>query len=142
MLVRFDPWRELDRWSQQALANVGARPALPMDVVRLGDRVVVHLDLPGVDPESIECTVDRNVLTVRAERSWQAPEGAEVLVAERPQGSFSRELLLGETLSTDRIEARYDGGVLTLTVPVAEAAKPRRVAIHSGRGEIEEAETS
>ena len=99
---------------------------------------MVHFDLPGIDPASIDLTVERNVLTVKAERRWAPSEGQEVLTAERPQGSFSRQLFLAETLDVDHIEASYDAGVLTLRIPVAEKAKPRRVEIAaSGHAALE-----
>ena len=133
MLMRFDPFREFDRLSQQAFGN-GARtvPAMPMDAYRHGDRFTVQFDLPGVDAGSIDLTVEKNVLTVSAQRSWQRQEGDEVIAAERPQGSYSRQLFLGESLDTDRIEASYDNGVLTLGIPVADQAKARRVEVTSG----------
>ncbi|MEV5339111.1 Hsp20/alpha crystallin family protein [Streptomyces sp. NPDC052676] len=131
MLMRTDPFRELDRLAQQVFT--AARPAaMPMDAYRAGDDFVVHFDLPGIDPESIELDVERNVLNVRAERTSPAPEDAEVLVAERPTGTFTRQLFLGDTLDTDRIDASYDAGVLTLRIPVAEAAKPRRIQVSGG----------
>ena len=127
MLMRFDPFREIDRLTQ---AWGGDRaPVMPMDAYRDGERFVVHFDLPGVDPASIELTVEKNVLTVAAERQPVLGEGRQWLVNERPQGSFSRQLFLGEGLDSDHIEARYDHGVLTVTVPVAEQAKPRKVEI-------------
>jgi len=130
MLMRFDPFRELDRLASQAFTP--QRPSsLPMDAYRHGDRFLVHFDLPGVDPSTIEMTVAKNVLTVRAERSWHRDEEAEVLIAERPQGTFTRQLFLGESLDADRIEATYDNGVLTVSIPVAEAAKPRKVQVTS-----------
>lgn len=130
MLMRFDPFRELDRLTQQVGGN--ARPAvMPMDAYRSGDQFIVHFDLPGVDAGSIELTVEKNVLTVSAQRRWQPQNGQQVLVTERPQGSFSRQLFLGEGLDSERIEANYDNGVLTITVPVAEQAKPRKVEITS-----------
>jgi HSP20 family protein len=134
MLMRFDPFRELDRLTEQMGGGQGRR-SFPMDAYRRGDQFVVHFDLPGVDPDSIELTVERNVVTVRAERSFEFEEGDEVLVAERPQGSYSRQLLLGETLDGESISADYDAGVLTLTIPVAEAAKPRRVQVGGGGGQ-------
>ena len=134
MLMRFDPFRELDRVTQQVLGSSGA-PALPMDAYREGDRFVVHFDLPGVDPQSVELTVDKNVLTVRAERQAAQGDGRQWLVAERPQGSFSRQLFLGETLDTEHIEATHDHGVLTVSIPVAESAKPRKVEIAAGGGQ-------
>ncbi len=133
MLMRFDPFRELDRLAS-SLGTAGRPVAMPMDAYRHGDQFVVHLDLPGVDPGSIDLTIEKNTLTVSAERSWQAEEGQDVLVSERPQGRFSRQLFLGESLDPDRIEAHYDQGVLTVTVPVAEQAKPRKVEITSGNG--------
>ncbi|WP_211294822.1 Hsp20/alpha crystallin family protein [Streptomyces glaucescens] len=134
MLMRTDPFRELDRLAQQVF-NTPAQPvAMPMDAYRAGDDFVVHFDLPGVDPETIELDVERNVLTIRAERRFPAPEDTDVLVAERPTGTFTRRLFLGDTLDTERIDASYDAGVLTLRIPVAEAAKPRRIRITGGDG--------
>ncbi|MEU9557038.1 Hsp20/alpha crystallin family protein [Streptomyces fumanus] len=132
MLMRTDPFREFDRLAQQVLGSTTRPSAMPMDAYRAGDDFIVHFDLPGIDPESIELDVERNVLNVRAERTSPAPEGAETVVAERPTGSFTRQLFLGETLDTDRIDASYDAGVLTLRIPVAEQAKPRRIQITGG----------
>ncbi len=134
MLMRFDPFREWDRFQQQFWGQ-SRTSLLPMDAYRSGDEFVVHVDLPGVDPDSIDLTVERNVLTLKAERSWQPSEGAEIVTAERPQGSFTRQLFLGENLDVDHIEAGYENGVLTLRIPVAQAAKPRRVEIQSGRSQ-------
>ncbi|MBV9315264.1 MAG: Hsp20/alpha crystallin family protein [Pseudonocardia sp.] len=137
MLMRTDPFRELDRLTQQFFGASGtmARPAvMPMDAYRDGDHFVVHFDIPGVDPSSIDLDVERNVLTVRAERVLPAPEGVDYQVAERPRGVFSRQLFLGETLDAEHIEARYDAGVLTLQVPIAEQAKPRRIEITADAG--------
>jgi HSP20 family protein len=139
--MRFDPFRELDRLASQAVGG-GRAPAMAMDAYRHGDSFVVHFDLPGVDPSSIDLTVEKNVLTVSAERRWQPTEGDEVVVAERPQGTFSRQLFLGEGLNPDRIEARYDNGVLTIFVPVAEQAKPRKVEINTGNGKATPIETA
>ena len=132
MLMRFDPFRDLDRLTQQAFGTGSRVPAMPMDAYRHGDRFTVHFDLPGVDAGSIDLTVEKNVLTVSAERSWQRQEGDEVVVSERPQGSYKRQLFLGETLDSDRIEASYDNGVLTITIPVAEQAKARKVEVSNG----------
>lgn len=133
MLMRTDPFGELDRLSRQLFGSV-ARPAgMPMDAYRDGDTFVVHFDLPGVDPGSVDVEVERNVLTVTAERKGGL-EGRDVLVAERPQGTFSRQLFLGDTLDADHIQADYTAGVLTLRIPVAEQAKPRKVAIEAGEG--------
>ena len=127
MLMRFDPFRDFDRLTQ-VMGN-GRVPVMPMDAFRNEDQFVVHLDVPGVDPASIDLTVEKNVLTVSAQRTWEPGDGLDVVAAERPHGSFTRQLFLGETLDADRIEASYDAGVLTLTVPVAEQAKPRRIEI-------------
>ncbi|MFG3205540.1 Hsp20/alpha crystallin family protein [Streptomyces sp. NPDC048192] len=132
MLMRTDPFRELDRLTQQFLGEATRPSAMPMDAYRAGDEFLVHFDLPGIDPESIELDVERNVLNVRAERRSPAPEDADMLVAERPTGTFTRQLFLGETLDTDRIDASYEAGVLTLRIPVAEQAKPRRIQITGG----------
>ncbi|MCX5261481.1 Hsp20/alpha crystallin family protein [Streptomyces canus] len=132
MLMRTDPFREFDRLAQQVFGSTARPAAMAMDAYRSGDDFVVHFDLPGVDPETIELDVERNVLNVRAERRVPAPEGAEMIVAERPTGSFTRQLFLGDTLDTERIDASYDAGVLTLRIPVAEQAKPRRIQITGG----------
>src|SRR3546814_18623477 len=130
MLRRFAPCRELDRLVPP---SQGFRaPAMPLDAYRDGDRFVIHVDLPGVDPDSVDLTVEKNVLTVSAERRWERGDNQQVLVSERPQGSFSRQLFLGEGLDTDRIEAGYDHGVLTVRVPIAEQAQPRTGAIRTG----------
>jgi HSP20 family protein len=136
MLMRTDPFRELDRLTQQLLGTPSRPAAMPMDAYRKGEEFLVQFDLPGVDPSSIDLTVEKNVLTVTAERSVPAAEGVEVLISERPQGKFSRQLFLGDTLDADRIKADYRAGVLTLTVPVAEKAKPRRIEVQAdGEGE-------
>lgn len=137
MLMRTDPFRELDRLTQQFFGATGTstRPAtMPMDAYRSGNDYVIEFDLPGVSPDSIDLDVERNVLTVKAERKPSYGEDSEVQVAERPRGVFSRQLFLGETLDTENIKASYDAGVLTLRVPVAEQAKPRKISI-SGGGE-------
>ncbi|MEV4437675.1 Hsp20/alpha crystallin family protein [Streptomyces sp. NPDC049577] len=132
MLMRTDPFRDLDRLARQMLGTAAQPATMPMDAYRSGDEFVVKLDLPGVDPEKIDLDVERNVVTVRAERSSTAPADAELIAAERPAGSFSRQLFLGDTLESDRIEASYDAGVLTLRIPVAEQAKPRKIPISGG----------
>jgi len=128
MLMRFDPFRELDRFTQQL---AGPRQWMPMDAYRKDDHVYVHFDLPGVDPDSIELTVERNSLSVSAERNWVYADTIDVLASERPQGKVSRQLLLGENLDLDHLEANYDKGVLTLSIPVAASAKPRKVQVGS-----------
>lgn len=131
MLLRFDPFREMDRVIDQAM-QATRRPSFPMDAYRHGDTVVVHFDLPGVDPASIDIEYERQILTVRAERSWRPVEGDEVLAAERVHGKFTRQLLLGDGLDTERLHASYENGVLTITIPVAEKAKPRKIAVATG----------
>jgi HSP20 family protein len=133
MLMRTDPFRELDRLTQQVLGTNGtlARPSvMPMDAWRDGDTFQVEFDLPGVNPDSIDLDVERNVITVKAERPPRASD-AELIAAERPRGVFSRQLILGDNLDTEHIAASYDTGVLTLRIPVAEKAKPRKISINS-----------
>jgi HSP20 family protein len=132
MLLRFDPFRDIDRLTDQASA--ARRAFLPMDAYRDGDHYFVHIDLPGVDPESIDITVEKNALTVQAERSWTPGEGVEVVATERAYGKFTRQLFLGEALDVDAIQADYDRGVLTLRIPVAEQAKPRRIEVSGHEG--------
>lgn len=128
MLIRTDPFRELDRLAQQALGTA-ARPAImPMDAWRDNDRCIIEFDLPGVTAESLSVDVERNVLMVRAERPELDPN-REMVAAERPRGVFSRQLSLGENCDAGKIEASYQDGVLRLTVPVAAKAKPRRIEI-------------
>ena len=128
MLMRTDPFRELDRLTQQVLGT-SARPAvMPMDAWRDGETFHVEFDLPGVDQESINLDVERNVLTIRAERPV-AESAGEQIAAERPRGVFSRQLILGDNLDLDKITASYSDGVLRLQIPVAEKAKPRKIQI-------------
>ncbi len=128
MLMRTDPFREFDRFTQQILGTA-ARPAvMPMDAWREGDAFVVEFDLPGVRADSLSLDVERNTLTVHAERATR-DQNKEMVAAERPTGVFSRQLFLGDNLDTDRIEAHYEDGVLRLTIPVAERAKPRKIAV-------------
>jgi len=133
MLMRTDPFREFDRIAQQVFGTPGtaARPSvMPMDAWRDGDRFRVEFDLPGVDSDSIDIDVERNVVTIKAERPMR-DESLEMVASERPRGIFSRQLVLGENLDTEHITANYDAGVLTLSIPVAEAAKPRKISITS-----------
>jgi HSP20 family protein len=129
MLMRTDPFRQLDRLSEEVIGTRARPAAMPIDAYLRDHTFYVHFDLPGVNPASIDLTVERNVLTVRAERTRAETNGGEVLVAERPQGTFSRQLFLGDTLDTEHIEAEYVDGVLTLRLPVAESAKPRKVEV-------------
>jgi HSP20 family protein len=133
MLMRTDPFRELDRLTQQLFGTNGTttRPAvMPMDAYRAGDQFIVHFDLPGVDPSTIDLNVEHNTLTVKAERIPTHRDDIELQIAERPRGVFSRQLFLGDTLDPDRVEASYDAGVLTLRIPIAEKAKPRKIEIN------------
>ena len=130
MLMRTDPFRDLDRWTQQVFGTA-ARPAvMPMDAWREGDEFIVEFDLPGVTEDSLNLDVERNVLTVHAERAGLSQD-REMVSAERPRGVFSRQLFLGDNLDADRIQASYHNGVLRLSIPVAEKAKPRRIKIAS-----------
>ncbi len=142
MLMRFDPFREMDRIAQMATEAAQAPRSFPLDAFRRGDQFLVQFDLPGVDASSIDLTVERNVLTVRAERRFDRQQGDEVVVAERPQGVFTRQLFLGDTLDGQRISASYHDGVLTLTIPVAEQAKPRKVQINTSSKDREAIETT
>jgi len=140
MLMRTDPFRELDRLTRQVFGTDGtlARPsAMLMDAWRDGDTFHVEFDLPGIDPDSIDIDVERNVVTIKAERGARASD-AELIAAERPRGIFSRQLVLGDNLDTEHINARYDAGVLALQIPVAEQAKPRKISITS-KGEDRQA---
>ena len=133
MLLRFDPFRDLDRLTQQLWQQPLGRPSImAMDAYRDGHRFVVRFDLPGIESGSLDVTVDRNVLTVSAQRNWRSPETQHVIAAERPTGSFQRQVYLSDGLDTDHVEARYDNGVLTVSIPVAEEAKPRKIEIGSG----------
>jgi HSP20 family protein len=131
MLMRTDPFRELDRLTQQVLGTAARPAAMPMDAYRNGDDFFIHFDLPGIRADSITLTVEQNVLTVRAERVPAEADGAQMIVAERPYGTFTRQVFLGETLDADRISADYNAGVLTLTIPVRDAAKPRSIQVTS-----------
>ena len=128
MLMRFEPFRDFDRITEQLLSERRVRQ-VPVDAYRRGNEFKVDFDLPGADPGSIDLTVERDVLTMRATRTWRRDEGDEVLVAERGQGDFSRQLFLGESLDRDNITALYHDGVLTITIPVAEQAKPKKVEV-------------
>ncbi len=134
MLMRTDPFREFDRIAQQLMGTTGtwSRPAtMPMDAYRDGDTYVIALDMPGVSPEAIEIDVERNMLTVKAERRPVVDSDAvQMELSERPLGAFSRQLVLADTLDAERIDASYDAGVLTLRIPIAERAKPRRIAVN------------
>jgi HSP20 family protein len=135
MLMRYDPFRELDRHTDQLFGSGGRQAWVPMDAVRTKEGVELRFDVPGVAPDSIDVSVERNVLTIKAERSWFLGEGEESLAKERPQGSFVRQVFLGEALDVDRLDAAYEHGVLTVVIPVAEQAKPRKVQIRVGESQ-------
>jgi HSP20 family protein len=131
MLTRTDPFRELDRLAQQVLGTAARPAAMPMDAWPEDQEFVVAFDLPGVNLDSVDLDVERNVLTVRAERPDPAGTDTELIASERPRGVFSRHLILGDTLDTDNVKATYDGGVLTLRIPVAEKAKPHKIQVEA-----------
>ncbi len=134
MLMRTDPFRELDRMAQQMLGTAARPAAMPIDAFRQGDQFVVQFDLPGVSADSIDLTVERNVLTVHAQRDRSFREDdVELLIGERPHGTFSRQLFLGETLDTENLKAEYVDGVLLLRIPVREQAKPRKIDVATTR---------
>jgi HSP20 family protein len=135
MLMRTDPFRDIDRLTQRILGEASRPAAMPMDAYREADVFVVCFDLPGVNADSIDLEVERNVLTVTAQRTDTVPDPDSVVVSERPTGTFSRQLFLGETLQTDDIRADYTDGVLTLRIPIAEQAKPRRISVSRGDGQ-------
>lgn len=135
MLMRFDPFRGLDRLVDET-SWFRSGPFMPMDAYRHGDHVTVHLDLPGVDPDSLDITVEKNQLTVTAQRRWEREDDTQVLASERPQGSFSRSLFLGDAIDADGIDANYEDGVLTITLPVAEAAKARKISVGHRQPEL------
>ncbi len=126
-MMRFEPFAELDRVSQELFGS--RSPVVPVDAYQLGERFYLHLDLPGVDLESIDVSVERSTLTVTATRSIGDPEGGQWVARERPHGTFVRRFHLGDGLDTDQIDAGYDAGVLTITIPMAEQAKPRRIEV-------------
>jgi HSP20 family protein len=137
MLMRTDPFRDLDRLTE-AMMGTSARPtSLPMDAYRDQGSFVVQIEVPGVDPGSIDLTIEKNVLTVHAERKPASSTDSERVVGERTYGTFSRQLFLGDSLDTDQLTADYEAGVLTLRIPVAEQAKPRRIQIGSQGGRTE-----
>ena len=145
MVLTFDPFRELDRLAGQlhsAAVPGGTTMAMPMDLYRSGDHFVLHCDLAGVDPGSVEIDVDNRVLTIRAERSPRTDNDVQWLRRERPTGTFERRLTLADGLDLDRITATWQDGVLTLTIPVAEAAKPRRISITTGDKGVVESSTT
>src|SRR3954447_19237351 len=132
MLMRTDPFRDFDRLAETFLGTPGRPAVMTVDAERDGDWFYVYFDLPGVDPDSIDLTVERNVLDVKAERQRTHRDGVETVISERQMGTFSRQLFLGDTLDTDKLEAVYDNGVLTLRIPVSDQAKPRKISVGAG----------
>ncbi len=131
MLLQHDPFRELDRLTQQVFGTVARPSSMPLDAWREGDQFVVELDLPGIDPDKLDIDVERNVLTIRAERLSSMPDAANAVATERTWGVFSRQLVLGDSLDTEKVDADYTAGVLRLRIPIAEQAKPRKISIGS-----------
>jgi HSP20 family protein len=136
MLLRFDQFRDYDRITEQ-FDQLWRRASstVPMDAYRHGNEVILDLDLPGLDPDAIDLTVERDVLTISANRQWDRKEDDEVFAAERPHGTFTRRVLLGDSLDTSNLQASYDHGVLTVTLPIAEQAQPRKIEIGSGHNQ-------
>lgn len=131
-MLRFDPFRDLDRLTSEWIGGARTPRWAPMDAYRVGEEYVVHLDLPGIAEDSLEVTAENNTLTVRAERRPAGPDNAQYVINERPMGAFSRQMVLGDGLDLDKVSANYHDGVLTVTIPVAEQAKPRRIDIEHG----------
>ena len=138
MLMRTDPFRELDRLTQQVFGTAARPAAMPMDAWQEEGEFVVAFDLPGVNVDTVDLDIERNVLTVRAERRDPTQPNIELIAAERPRGVFSRQLILGETLDTEKVKATYADGVLTLRIPVLEKAKPRKIEITSTQDKMQE----
>lgn len=132
-VLRFDPFREFERLTDEAWSRART-PVLPMDAFRRDNELVLQFDLPGVDPDTIDVTIEKNVLSLSAERHGAPSEGDEVVIHERPTGRFTRQLMVGDGLDAERVHGTYEAGVLTLTLPVAEAERPRRVRIETGAG--------
>ena len=130
MAMKFDPFQELDRMAQ-ALRGEGTLRGMPMDLYRQGDHYILAADLPGIDPGSIDVDIDGQLLTIRAQRTLHGAEGVKWLTRERESGSFLRQLNLGQGLDTERISASYENGVLSVTIPVSEKAKPRKIAVQA-----------
>jgi HSP20 family protein len=141
MLTRFDPFRDFDRVFERPWGPM-RQSTMPLDAYRHGDTYVVNVDLPGFDPSTINVTSENDVMTIKAERHWEPMEGDEVVAAERTHGSFYRQLFLGEGLDTDNIHATYDSGVLMVTIPLSERAKPRKIEVsQSGEQKAIDAES-
>jgi len=138
MLMRTDPFRELDRLTQQVFGTAARPAAMPMDAWQEDGEFVVAFDLPGVNVDSVDLDIERNVLTVKAERRDPTQPNVELIASERPRGVFSRQLILGDTLDTEKVRAQYADGVLTLRIPVLERAKPRKIEITHTQDKMQE----
>lgn len=128
-LMRFDPFREIDRIAEQVMTGSRVPRTMPMEAFRRGDEFFVYIDIPGINEDDVELTVERNVVSIRALRVSPRQEGDEVLVDERPHGTFTRQLFLGDNLDAGKLSADYNRGVLVMTIPIAEASKPRRITL-------------
>ena len=137
MVMRFDPFRDLDRLAHESVGGGVQVRTIPMDAYRRGDAVFVHFDLPGIDPNTIDLTVEQNVLNVSVERVYDRKEADQIIAKERPAGVFERQILLGEHLDPERLQASYEQGVLTIQIPVAPEVKPRRIEIRASEGGTE-----
>jgi HSP20 family protein len=139
MLLQNDPFRDVDAWFDRMTGrgSTGQQWAMPMDAYKRGNDVWVHLDLPGVAADSLDIDIERNVLTVSAQRSWQRQDGDQMYLADRHRGTFRRQVHLGDGLDAERIEADYHDGVLTIRIPVAEVAQPRKISINTGSRAID-----
>ena len=135
MSFGYEPFRGLDELTRQLVSGGTTPRSIPMDAYRRGDSFYIHVDLPGVDRDSIDVTMEQNTLTISAERRFERHADDEVVIAERPQGRFSRHVMVGTTIDTEHISAAYEGGVLTVTLPVSPRAKPRRVQVSTGDDE-------
>lgn len=135
-MLRFDPFHDIDAVARQLLSEAtGTSRAprfMPMDLFKAGDHYVLNADLPGVDPGSVDVSVDNGTLTLRAQRTAPSEEGVQWIASERFSGTYMRQLSLGDNVDTDNISATYNNGVLSVTLPIAERAKPRRIEITGG----------
>ncbi|GAB3621878.1 HSP20 family small heat-shock protein [Glutamicibacter endophyticus] len=131
MLLQHDPFRDLDRLTQQVFGTMSRPTTMPLDAWRDGDEFFVELDLPGIDPDKLDIDVERNVLTIKAERACHIPDAVDAVASERSWGVFSRQLVLGDSLDTEKVDADYTAGVLRLRIPIAEQAKPRKISVTS-----------
>lgn len=132
MSLSFDPFSQLDRFAASVLDSVRAPRLMPVDLYRDGDRYILHADMPGVDPGSIDVDVDGAQLSIRAQRTADTREGVRWLARERGSGMFLRQFMLGDGVDADKISASYESGVLSVVIPVSERAKPRKIAVESG----------